>query len=307
MKNTFYCQYCLTHKDLVDYSQEYQNPNLKIKICNQCHAEGRNTAEYKAAQNLARIEKQKKRYREDPEFRARQNKTTSAWRKERLAKDPEFRKQSSRHSVASQRKKAKAAFEKSPTTYCNYCNEHLPKLHFTEDQLVYGAIPRICIDCSLDEKGREEAKARTKAKYQAKQQRRCSVPQEYGGGKERDLQKYIQDRIGGGLEVQNDAGVIDILTPTRLIEIKTFHGWKECLGQLNAYQFAHLMDLHNLHLHKPTAVLFWECTPGVPTDLMFATFKHFNIDVFTTWSKDQHCLQNLLNECPNPPTHPLLT
>lgn len=295
MKSTFYCQYCLTHKDLIDYSQEYQDPYLKIKICNQCHAEGRNTAEYKAAQNLARIEKQKKRYREDSEFRARQK----AKQKERYADDPEFRKRAYRTTLAYKRKIAKAAFDKSPTAYCVYCREHLPKLHFTEDQRVYGVKVRTCVDCLLNEKQREEEKEQRRilreSRYRIKQAKRCSVPQAYGGGKERDLQKYIQDRIGGELEVQNDAGVIDILTPTRLIEIKAFYGWKECLGQLNAYQFAHSMDLHNLHLHKPTAVLFWECTPGVPTDLMFSTFKHFNIEVFTTWSKDEHSLQNLLD------------
>jgi len=295
MKNTFYCQYCLTHKDLIDYSQEYQDPNLKIKICNQCHAEGRNTAEYKAAQNLARIERQKKRYSEDPEFRARQKKISIARHKERYASDPEYRAKVHRTSVAYNRKRSKADFEKSSSAYCNYCHKHLPKLQFSEDQLVYGVTSRICVDCFLSEENGEAGKARRKAKAQAKQQRRCSVPQAYGGGKERDLQKYIQDRIGGELEVQNDAGVIDILTPTRLIEIKTFNGWKECLGQLNAYQFAHSMDLHNLHLHKPTAVLFWECTPGVPTDLMFSTFKHFNIEVFTTWSNDKHSLQHLLD------------
>jgi len=126
--------------------------------------------------------------------------------------------------------------------------------------------------------------------------KKSRVPLYYGGGKESDLQQYIHKHVGGERELQTEAGAIDLLTPTRLIEVKEYKGWKGALGQLLSYDYALNQNPNEIWLQKLTVVLYWlTVPPRAELNTMFSTFKHFNIEVFTTWSKDEHSLQNLLD------------
>lgn len=52
---------------------------------------------------------------------------------------------------------------------------------------------------------------------------------------ERDISRLLAARMGGECEVKTPAGFIDVLTPTKLYEVKEASGWKGALGQALAY------------------------------------------------------------------------
>lgn len=53
---------------------------------------------------------------------------------------------------------------------------------------------------------------------------------------EKQVQKWLAELVNGEMEVKTDAGNIDILTSTEIIETKLAHDWKSAIGQLIAYQ-----------------------------------------------------------------------
>lgn len=57
--------------------------------------------------------------------------------------------------------------------------------------------------------------------------------------KERKIQKKLQKKLGGEVEVKTKVGKIDLLTDDLLIEIKEYDNWKCALGQLIAYSIFH--------------------------------------------------------------------
>lgn len=53
---------------------------------------------------------------------------------------------------------------------------------------------------------------------------------------EKQVQEWLAKLVNGEMEVKTDAGNIDILTSTEIIETKLAHDWKSAIGQLIAYQ-----------------------------------------------------------------------
>lgn len=78
-----------------------------------------------------------------------------------------------------------------------------------------------------------------------------------GTDREKQIQLAYHLRYGGELEYPTANGRIDLLTATTLYEFKIFKNYKECLGQLLAYDDC-------VHQMKLCAVLF-----GVPKALRF--------------------------------------
>lgn len=78
------------------------------------------------------------------------------------------------------------------------------------------------------------------------------------------VQKKLEKSLGGGHQ-QTDAGIIDILTETEIVEIKEWKNWKEAIGQLIAY--GHYYPNHQKRMHlfgetpneKLRAVIFTIC------------------------------------------------
>lgn len=52
---------------------------------------------------------------------------------------------------------------------------------------------------------------------------------------EKEIQKRLQNRIGGHREVPTTGGYIDLLTDDEIIEVKTVKKWKDGVGQLMVY------------------------------------------------------------------------
>jgi hypothetical protein len=67
---------------------------------------------------------------------------------------------------------------------------------------------------------------------------------------ERDIQKRLQNELGGVIEAESNFGLIDLLTDTELIEIKTFKHWKHGMGQLYAYSKSYPNHKCRLHLFE---------------------------------------------------------
>ena len=71
--------------------------------------------------------------------------------------------------------------------------------------------------------------------------------------KEKEIQLFLQEKLGGNIEVDTKIGRIDLLTNDSLIEIKTYKDWKCALGQLLAYSifypqkklYMYLFDVKN--------------------------------------------------------------
>jgi len=57
---------------------------------------------------------------------------------------------------------------------------------------------------------------------------------------ESTIQKKLETELGYG-HAKCVAGIVDILTPTTIIEIKNWNCWKHALGQLLAY-YVHFPD-----------------------------------------------------------------
>jgi hypothetical protein len=74
--------------------------------------------------------------------------------------------------------------------------------------------------------------------------------------KEQDCEKWyakrLKSQIGGRAEVLTPAGLIDLLTPTQVIELKLAKNWKEAIGQILVYSAYY--PSHEKRIH-----LFGEC------------------------------------------------
>lgn len=274
------CSYCNRRASLIRFPEHIQNPlPLKKNICIDCKATN-----------------------EDLKY--------AEWRESKLSKRTKYTHD---YFLKNPDKKTKlaayvfqknlAAFEAKTELYCTFCVSHKPRSEFSGSNLEYKKHTRgnmrCCDECirigrNTDEWRRREANRKAKARTQKRKAKNAKKTLFIKESQCRDyLLKHIPD---SQCEVPNSAGIIDLLTPKRLIEIKDTAGWKSALGQLLAYKFAHENDLSSDWPHKLTVVLFKLPKAGVDIDLMFSTFKHYNIDVFTTWSEvdDPHYFQLLV-------------
>ena len=64
---------------------------------------------------------------------------------------------------------------------------------------------------------------------------------------ERDVRDRLQSQLGGKVEAYTKYGLIDLLTETELIEIKTVDRWKDAVGHILAK--AHKYPNHAKRLH----------------------------------------------------------
>lgn len=53
--------------------------------------------------------------------------------------------------------------------------------------------------------------------------------------REKGMQAYLHEKLGGRKEVKTPLGRIDLLTDSQIIEIKFFKNWKSALGQVLVY------------------------------------------------------------------------
>jgi hypothetical protein len=53
--------------------------------------------------------------------------------------------------------------------------------------------------------------------------------------REKEIQTYLHDKLGGRIEVLCEGDYIDLLTETQIIEIKNIKKWKHALGQILSY------------------------------------------------------------------------
>jgi hypothetical protein len=70
--------------------------------------------------------------------------------------------------------------------------------------------------------------------------------------RERKVQTYLHDKLGGSVEVPCEGDYIDLLTETQIIEIKNIKKWKHALGQILVYSD----DYPN---HEKVLYLFGTC------------------------------------------------
>jgi len=276
------CSYCNRRASLIRFPEHIQNPlPLKKNICIDCKATGEDLkyAELRDSKLGERTKYLNDYFLKNPDKKA-------------ALTDYLF-------------KKGLKEFEAKTELYCAFCVSHKPRSEFSGSNLEYKKNTkgnmRCCDECTRIGKNTDEWR-RLKANRQAKaivQKRKAKNAKKTPFTKESQCRDYLLKHIPGSqCEVPNSAGIIDLLTPKRLIEIKDTAGWKSALGQLLAYKFAHEDDLSSDWPHKLTAVLFKLPTAGLNIDLMFSTFKHYNIDVFTTWSEidDPHNYFQLLVE-----------
>ena len=66
--------------------------------------------------------------------------------------------------------------------------------------------------------------------------------------KELEIQKKLQQELGGEIEVQTDVGFIDLLTNTEIIEIKNGNNWKHAVGQILMYSLEYPNHIKRIHL-----------------------------------------------------------
>ena len=64
-----------------------------------------------------------------------------------------------------------------------------------------------------------------------------------------EIYKEIIDKFGGTQDVNTWGGIVDVLTPSYLFEVKRLHRWKDALGQLLVYR----LSFPN---HIPVAILY---------------------------------------------------
>jgi hypothetical protein len=66
--------------------------------------------------------------------------------------------------------------------------------------------------------------------------------------KELEIQKKLQQELGGEIEVQTDVGFIDLLTNIEIIEIKNGNNWKHAVGQILMYSLEYPNHIKRIHL-----------------------------------------------------------
>ena len=95
--------------------------------------------------------------------------------------------------------------------------------------------------------------------------------------KEQDCEKWyakrLKSQIGGKAEVLTPAGLIDLLTPTQVIELKLAKNWKEAIGQILVYSAYY--PSHEKRIH-----LFGDCHSSM-LDMIQGHCQRFNI--LLTW------------------------
>ncbi len=57
--------------------------------------------------------------------------------------------------------------------------------------------------------------------------------------REKEIQEWLQEEVGGETEVQTPYGNIDLLTHDSVIEIKRAENWKHALGQVLSYSYVY--------------------------------------------------------------------
>jgi hypothetical protein len=57
----------------------------------------------------------------------------------------------------------------------------------------------------------------------------------------------LADKLNGKIEVQTEAGRIDILTASEVIEVKNASGWKSAIGQIKSY--GRYYPRHKMRVH----------------------------------------------------------
>lgn len=73
---------------------------------------------------------------------------------------------------------------------------------------------------------------------------------------EKSVQKRLQRKLGGDIEVMVPSGSIDLLTITEIIEIKKASKWKEGVGQLMIYGQDYPSHTKRLHIFGKTSGSF---------------------------------------------------
>ena len=68
---------------------------------------------------------------------------------------------------------------------------------------------------------------------------------------ERDVRDRLQSQLGGKVEAYTKYGLIDLLTETELIEIKTIDRWKDAIGHILAKSNKYPTHAKRLHLFGP--------------------------------------------------------
>ena len=68
---------------------------------------------------------------------------------------------------------------------------------------------------------------------------------------ERDVRDRLQAQLGGKVEAYTKYGLIDLLTETELIEIKTIDRWKDAIGHILAKSNKYPTHAKRLHLFGP--------------------------------------------------------
>ena len=72
-------------------------------------------------------------------------------------------------------------------------------------------------------------------------------PDNLNDDKEMQIQKRLQEELGGKIEVETEIGYIDLLTDDEIIEIKIGNNWKQAVGQILMYSVEY--PNHNKRIH----------------------------------------------------------
>jgi hypothetical protein len=76
------------------------------------------------------------------------------------------------------------------------------------------------------------------------------------GIREKNIQAYLAQKLKGKIEIKTLAGVIDILTQTEIIEVKSIREWKSALGQILVYGDYYPSHQKRIHLFGKTEKSF---------------------------------------------------
>ena len=103
------------------------------------------------------------------------------------------------------------------------------------------------------------------------------------------VQLKLERELGYG-HMKCNSGIIDIFTPTTIIEIKKWKSWKEALGQLYCYSY----DFPD----RDKRVHFFGKLPNIKTLIyIICVFMSHNIEV--TWEKEDVKKCEYSNNCNN--------
>jgi hypothetical protein len=63
----------------------------------------------------------------------------------------------------------------------------------------------------------------------------CTLEPSFSNQKEKEIQSKLKEELGAASEVKTAFGYVDLLTDTKIIEIKNATNWKDALGQILCY------------------------------------------------------------------------